>query len=141
MTPIDENKMDNLIKLQEGLRLKPYTDTTGNLSIGYGRNLTRDGISQAEATMMFQDDVASVERELSLNAPWYTQLNDARQSVLINITYNEGIGGLMQFKDMLRALEAGNFEEASKQLLDSLADKQLPSRYNKLAYILETGIL
>ena len=33
----------------EGTRLKPYTDTTGHLTIGFGRNLSQVGISLAEA--------------------------------------------------------------------------------------------
>ena len=38
-----------ILKEHEGRRLKPYTDTVGKLTIGYGRNLTDVGISDEEA--------------------------------------------------------------------------------------------
>jgi lysozyme len=140
MTTADETKMENLIKLQEGVSLKPYTDTTGHMTIGYGHNLN-NGISQAVANLIFEEDISAAEHELALNAPWYTQLDDARQAVLINMTFNEGIGGVMAFKDMLRAMQAGQWQAASAALLDSQAARELPSRYQKLSYILETGVL
>ena len=36
----------------EGLRLFPYTDTVGKLTIGVGRNLTDAGISADEAEVL-----------------------------------------------------------------------------------------
>ena len=34
------------IKSHEGLSLAPYTDSVGKLTIGYGRNLTDNGVSE-----------------------------------------------------------------------------------------------
>lgn len=141
MTTIDEAKMENLIKLQEGLQLKLYTDTRGFASIGYGRNLSTNGIRQSEANLMFANDLADIENELRLNIPWYTQLNDARQAIIISMAYNLGISGLMGFKDFLRAAEAGDTKNASQAILDSNAARELPNRYERLSYIWETGIL
>lgn len=137
----NEMKMENLIKLQEGLRLKIYQDTEGNLTIGWGRNLSAKGICADEANLMFANDIAEAENELRLNVPWYTTLSPARQAVIINMAFNEGIGGLMGFKDFLRAAEANLPKLASQAILDSLAAKKLPARYEKLAYIYESDIL
>lgn len=49
MTSGERAMLKVLVKSDEGLSLKPYTDTRGKLTIGYGRNLTDVGISQAEA--------------------------------------------------------------------------------------------
>ena len=45
----------------EGLRLKPYVDTAGKLSIGVGRNLDDKGISKTEADFLLADDLNDVE--------------------------------------------------------------------------------
>ena len=41
----------------EGLRLKPYRDTLGHLTIGVGRNLSEVGISEAEAIALLDADI------------------------------------------------------------------------------------
>ena len=41
----------------EGLRLKPYTDTVGKITIGIGRNLTDVGISKEEAYALCDTDI------------------------------------------------------------------------------------
>jgi GH24 family phage-related lysozyme (muramidase) len=37
-----KTKVKSLLILHENCKLFPYIDTTGNLSIGYGRNLTEN---------------------------------------------------------------------------------------------------
>jgi hypothetical protein len=52
-----------LLSRFEGLRLKPYRDTVGKLTIGFGRNLEEKGISQLEAEfLLYQDIEQSIER-------------------------------------------------------------------------------
>ena len=57
------NQSDALIAKHEGLRLKPYKDSVGKLTIGYGRNLDDVGISQEEAEILFSADVAQARKE------------------------------------------------------------------------------
>ena len=40
------------VKMHEGLRLKPYRCTSGKLTIGYGRNIEDNGITEAEASFL-----------------------------------------------------------------------------------------
>ena len=47
MTKIEEQLM-----IDEGFRSKPYSDTVGKLTIGYGRNLDDVGITRNEAFQM-----------------------------------------------------------------------------------------
>ena len=46
----------DIIKEDEGCRLKPYTDTTGHITIGYGRNLSACGISKEEAEFFLKSN-------------------------------------------------------------------------------------
>lgn len=137
----DETKMENLIKLQEGLKLQLYKDIMGNQTIGYGRNLSAKGIRTDEAALMFANDIAEVEADLKRTIPWYEELSPARQAVIIDVCFNIGLGGLMGFKDFLRAAESGDAKTAATELLDSHAAKQLPNRYQRLAYIYESDSL
>ncbi len=45
------------LKTDEGFELKPYKDTQGKLTIGYGHNLTDNGISLSIAEQLLQDDI------------------------------------------------------------------------------------
>jgi lysozyme len=78
------------LKTDEGLRLQPYTDTKGSLSIGYGRNLTANGITEAEASGMLQDDVEAVTEKLSAFS-WFKAVSPVRQDVLINMAHSAPI--------------------------------------------------
>lgn len=51
-----------------------------------------------------------------------------------------GINGLLKFKKMLKAIEVGDFEEASKQCLNSSYAKQTSSRANRIARLIKTGV-
>lgn len=125
------------IKLHEGLRLKPYKCSEGYLTIGYGRNLETNGISEDEAEEMLLNDVAKVESKLEkaglLNA------NDARKAVLINMAFQLGFGGLSKFKNFIAAYQNGEYYRASEEMLDSLWAKQTPGRAKELAEQMRTG--
>jgi len=70
-----------LIK-HEGLRLKPYLDTEGKLTIGVGRNLDDVGISKEEAMYLLGNDIQRAILSARDTFPWYRKLNDARKMVV-----------------------------------------------------------
>ena len=132
------SKLINQLKSDEGLRLKPYKCTEGYLTIGYGRNLETNGISENEAEVMLVNDIYRVME--SLND--YGLLIDhtpPRQDVLINMAFQMGINGLLKFKKMLRALDDRNYSLAAKEMLDSLWAKQTPERAKRLARQMRVG--
>ena len=55
MNNVDQS-VQSWIKRDEGLKLEPYLDTTGHLTVGWGRNL-QNGILLDEAELMFQNDL------------------------------------------------------------------------------------
>lgn len=129
------------IKKEEGIRLKVYKCPAGKWSIGYGRNLEDVGITQEEADFLLQNDLKRCDLQLNNTFPFYSELDAVRQFVLIDMCYNLGLDGLKKFKKMISALEAKDYETASKEMLDSLWAKQVKSRADKLAKIMETGEL
>jgi lysozyme len=122
----------------EGLRLAPYTDTTGNLTIGYGRNLTDRGIRVAEALLMLDNDVNESLTELK-RYPWFRALDEVRQAVLVNMHFNLGGTKLAGFKQTLKAIERGDYEAAANGMRKSLWAKQVGKRATRLAQQMQTG--
>jgi len=123
----------------EGLRLHPYTDTAGKLTIGIGRNLTDDGISEPEAELLLSNDIAVASSRLEEAFPWTSGLDDVRRAALINMTFNMGVGGLAEFKLFLAAAQVGNWTEARNQMLDSAWATEVGPRAVRLAIQIETG--
>jgi lysozyme len=126
------------LKRDEGLRLKPYQDTVGKLTIGYGRNLVDKGISEEEAEMLLIDDVLYLRNRLT-RYPWFLVLNEPRQEVIINMAYNLGMTGLLGFKRMIAALNAHNYSLAADEMLDSRWARQVGRRADELALQMRTG--
>ena len=118
---------DDLI-LDEGLRLKPYKDTVGKTTIGVGRNLDDVGISEEEARQLLANDIANVEAGLDHELPWWRSQPEPVQRAIGNMAFQLGISGLLQFKNMLQALESGNYEGATQAALASTCAKEVPDR-------------
>lgn len=128
----------DLIKQHEGLRLKPYMDTTNHLSIGYGRNLTDNGIGMDEADMMLKNDLHKTIVELNSISPFST-LDPVRQVVLIDMCYNLGLKRLLKFVKMWTAIRLGKYDIAANEMLDSLWSKQVGARSHRLAEMMRRG--
>lgn len=127
------------IQAAEGLRLKPYRDTVGKLTIGFGRNLDDVGIREPEAQYMLALDIEAVTAQIDKALPWWRQLNEDREAALAEMAFNLGIAGLLEFKHMLAALEAGDYEAAADHALDSQWAKQVGKRAERIARMLRTG--
>lgn len=125
------------LKNEEGFRSRLYRDTKGKQTIGYGFNVDA-GISQraAEALLIAQ---AQERHEALMAYPWYAALDPVRQSVVLDVSFNAGVDGLLHFVHMIAALARKDWTEAKAELLDSDAARDLPNRYEPLADILEKG--
>ncbi len=130
-----------LVELErdEGLRLKPYTDTVGKLTIGIGRNLTDVGLRAAEARQLCATDVAEVEVALDRHVPWWRAMSDARQRALLNMGFNLGWPRLAQFRLTLGHLEAGRYAEAADECLRSTWARQVGDRAERIAQQFREG--
>jgi lysozyme len=104
------------LTLDEGSRLKPYTDTVGKITIGIGRNLTDDGISLAEAQAMLANDINRVTAELDANASWWRLMSEPAQRVLANLCFNMGWGSLAQFTTFLGYMRQHDYAAAARDL-------------------------
>lgn len=124
----------------EGLRLKPYYDTVGKLTIGVGRNLTDKGISQTEAETMLANDIAEHTAELEQHLPWVVQLDGPRKGVLVNMCFNMGISRLLGFINTLAYIKAGEYAKAADGMLHSKWATQVGPRATRLSEQMRTGV-
>lgn len=123
---------DDLIR-DEDVRLKPYRDSVGKLTIGCGRNLDDVGISRDEADVLLDNDMAGVFRDLDREIPWWRMLPDDAQRGLANMSFNLGITRLLKFRRMIAALKARDYHNAAEEALDSKWASQVGPRAHRIA--------
>jgi lysozyme len=128
------------IMQHEGLRLRPYMCTAQKLTIGYGRNLTDNGISESEAGSMLEADIAGCVAEADRAFPGWRDHNPARQNVIIELIFNMGAPRLTQFKRMWEALARRDYIKAAAEMLNSRWAQQVGKRAKTMAKQMETGI-
>ena len=139
MTDADRQALIAELVFDEGIRLKPYSDTEGCLTIGVGRNLTDDGISRQEAMALLDHDIDATLQTLTKEFSWFTALDPMRQRVLTNMCFNLGLGGLLKFPLMLEAVQIGNYHDAATDMLNSAWAKEVGDRAVRLSRMMETG--
>ena len=126
----------------EGEVLHAYQDHLGFWTIGVGRLIDKrkgGGISKEESAMLLDNDINSRLLTLQEKLPWFNMLNDARKAVLLNMSFQLGVAGLMQFKKTLEYVEAGQYEEAAAGMLKSKWATQTPNRAKEMAEQMRTG--
>lgn len=133
-------KLSAIIKKHEGLRLKPYTDSVGKLTIGYGHNLSDNGITLEIATAILKADIdiAMTDARSVLKDTYWT-LSQDRQWVIINMIFNLGKTRFATFKKLIAALKGTNYTKAAEEMLNSKWAKQVGPRAIELAEIMRNG--
>ena len=135
---MSDRRLINMITLHEGKRHHVYECSSGKLTVGVGRNLEDLGLSDGEIDFLLRNDLMRVQSELAVNVPCFLNLSDVRQDVLMDMCFNLGISRFLQFKNMLTALEIGDYIEAAAEMLDSRWAKQVGERANRLAKMMAT---
>jgi lysozyme len=132
------NALD-LIKSDEGLRLKMYKCTANKWTIGYGRNIEDRGISADEADYLFKNDIRLVRETLQDKILNFPLLSEVRQAVLLNMCYQLGWPRLSKFQNFLGALEFGQYDKAAGEMINSAWATQTPVRVLRLAQMMRTN--
>lgn len=148
---MQENKYaEIIIKLEEGYVNREYYCSEGFRSIGYGRKLSNIKFEtlgntvaiEKEEIVFVRQRIADIISKLSVNKKIaWCKCNEQRQAILISLAYQVGVDGILKFKKMWAALESSNFEEASRQMLDSLWAKQTKNRALRHAKTMKNGSL
>ncbi len=93
--------------------------------------------AQAELAKRVQQTEASLQSAL----PWFTKLSPVRQDVLVDMAFNLGVHGLLQWKITLGAVERGDYAAAKADILsDQLWRRQVGARELRCANAMGSGV-
>lgn len=136
---------DNLTRQltgDEGNRAKIYRDSLGYFTIGIGRLVdpgkNGGGLRQSEIAFMLANDINERRDDLNRLIPWMNTLSETRQAVLINMSFQLGVDGLLAFKNTLAMVKVGNFSAAAVGMLNSKWATQTPARAKRLSEQMRT---
>jgi Phage-related lysozyme (muraminidase) len=135
---MDRQRLCQQLRLHEGVEHKPYKCTAGYLTIGVGRNLEDRGLSDDEIDFLLDNDVQIVVDELARTYDWFFDLTEVRQRVVADMVFNLGLPRFSQFKNMIAAIEAEDYVQASNEMMDSRWAQQVGLRASRLAEMMET---
>ena len=134
-----------IIGENEGFRSKIYKDTRGNNTVGFGFNIDDPSVSglidvnvlTGKRDMTWEEGI-DVRRTLARRAftdarnfvgdEVLTNMTMQQRNAITDMAYNMGRTKLGTFENMRAAIQKGDFEQASLEMLDSNYAKQVPSR-------------
>ena len=117
------------IKQEEGFKGTVYKCTEGFDTIGYG---TRLPLSEKEAEMILEHRLNILKGNLSSSLDML-DIDKKAWDILYNMVYQMGVKGVLNFKNMIKALENKDYKKAGDEMLDSKWAKQTPARANRLS--------
>jgi lysozyme len=141
-------QLEKELRRDEGVRYEVYLDSVGLKTVGVGHNIDAKPLpsycslplTDLMVDRLLSDDLCNVFADLDRALSWWRTLDGVRQRVIANMDFNLGISGLLEFKLTLAAIKAGQYDTASREMLDSAWAKQVGDRADRLASMMKTGV-
>lgn len=150
-----------LLKHEEGYDPKAHL-VDGKWHIGIGHNLEIDQtdeelaamglsapldnwegfqISETQAYALFDIDVQDAIDDVQ---PAFTPseldaLGETRRAVILSMVFQLGGGGFRKFKNFIKAVRSGDWSTAAEEMLDSVAARQTPGRWERASRAMKLG--
>lgn len=139
-----EQKISKLLEFHEGRRRFPYRDTVGKLTIGVGFNLDDVGLYDNEIDFILWNRLEQTVIILQRILPFFNELDEVRQAVLIDMCYNLGPepfdgDGFKDWPIFVRQLQDGDFKAAAENMRKTKWASQVKGRAVRLSNMMETG--
>ncbi len=112
----------------EGLVLKPYHCSQNYLSIGVGRNLDSNGITEEEAMYLLDNDIKRVMSQLDEYWTVWRSFPEKAQLCCVDMSFQMGITGFMGFRRTRALMKMEMWLQESEELLDSNTAIQTPNK-------------
>ena len=140
--------MDALNRLMrdEGFMTHAYRCPAGKTTIGYGRNIDRDGgkgVTRAEATTMLMNDIRECEadlRDVVFGPMMWDSFGGVRQNAFINMRFNLGPTGFRSFKKMVASARRRAWPMVAHHAEDSAWRWQVKGRAERIIEELRSGV-
>lgn len=134
-----ETLQDRIMR-HEGFCAIPKPDAKGMYVVGFGHDLSEtasqeysNGISTQDAIELLDKDIATAKYAVASELPWTLGLSEIRQEVFVEMAFQMGINGLLEFRNMLALAREGNVEAVNQHMLESAWHNETPSRCEELA--------
>lgn len=137
---IDRRRLADQLSVHEGIRLKPYRDSVGKLTVGIGRNLDDVGISGSEARYLLENDITRAEND-AMKIGWFDALDTVRQNAVVELIFNMGAATFpTKWPNTSLAFQRKDYVAAAAGLRASKWYTQVgPYRGERIAKMVETG--
>lgn len=136
------NNLRDMLALHEGRVPHAYQDSLGYWTIGVGHLIDkrRGGkLPDHFIDLLLDYDIEKHRAELFRALPWAETMDPVRQAVLIDMTFNLGIAGLLNFKNTLAAVKEQRWDDAARGMLASKWAGQVGSRATRLSDMMRSG--
>ena len=127
----DFNKLVDRILENEGFKAKPYQCSEGVWTIGHGITY----LTEEESKRIVADRIAEKHLGLGGTLDWYNDLPPEVQGVILEMCFQMGTSGMLQFRKMIEAMKDKDWKRASLEMKDSKWYRQTPNRCERLAEI------
>ena len=119
----------------EGFESKPYPDPlSGGEPYTFGHGLTY--ITAEESLVIVEQRLVNNTNALIAIWPWLTERPQSVLEVVVEMSYQMGVRGVNNFRNMWAALQAEDYERAAAEMLDSRWARQTPGRAQSLSDII-----
>jgi lysozyme len=129
------------LEREEGRRHAAYRDSLGILTIGVGFNIDADhggGLDDDEINFILARRLNRAANLAHLY-PWFDNLDEPRQLVVVDMIYNMGPQTFAQFHATHAAIQSHDWAQAALQMKNSKWHTQVGDRAVRLERIMETG--
>lgn len=126
----------------EGWIPHAYLDSEGLITVGVGFMIDqkRGGkLYDEEINFILDNRITRVSRDLNAALPQFRLYPEIVRRALLNMAYNLGISGLLKFKNMIAALDAGDYQTAATEALNSKWSRQVGQRSERIAALIREG--
>lgn len=136
----------------EGWSSTAYIDTRGYLTIGWGFNLGKievvdgkvrftpvSGISLTVGEQLLLGKVLETVTALQREMPFFVGLDEVRQEVLFDLSFNMGWAKVLTFKIFLNQVRLGQYEAAAQNMEGWSWYKQVGRRSPRLVAMMRDG--
>ena len=139
---MDIDQLREEIAADEGIKHEVYLDHLGLPTFGIG-HLVLDTdeehgaevgtpVSEERVNHCFNNDVQAVLLDCYQLYPEFDSHPEEVQLIIANMMFNMGRPRLSKFKGMKRGVDAGNWNEAADEMVDSRWYKQVTNRAERL---------
>jgi len=130
------------LEIDEGVVYEVYLDHLGYATFGIGHLIREDDpehgwevgteVSESRVAEAFESDIETVLSDCNTLYPEFDDLPEEAQQIIANMMFNLGRPRLSAFKGMKAGVDAGDWNEAADQMVDSRWYKQVGARAERL---------